>query len=465
MPIQLYNSLTKKKELFKPINPNKINVYLCGVTTYEDCHIGHARTNLAFDVIIRYLRFSGFKVIFVRNITDIDDKVIRRARENNESIGEFVKRMITNMNQDFNQLYILTPDYEPRATEMISEMCHMIQKLIKKDYAYVVASGDVYYRVKKFNNYTRLSNQDLFSLKKGVRIESSREKESPLDFVLWKIAKPNEPSFESPWGKGRPGWHIECSAMAKAILGDTLDIHGGGSDLLFPHHENEIAQSEAANNATFANYWIHTGMVQFNNEKMSKSLNNFCSIKSVLSYYHPEVLRFFLISVHYRSEINYSEQNLKNAKISVDRFYIALRGLKRSSIMPADAGFYAKKFTDAMDNDFNTPEAIRVLFILCKKINKHRSSNATSNAIKYANLLFKLAEILGLLQDNAENYFIYPPKLACRYSKSEIEDLISKRLNAKKEKNWYLADQIRSRLFKKGIILEDNSTKTSWRSR
>ena len=465
MAIQLYNSLTKKKEFFKPIKPNQIRFYLCGITTYDDCHIGHARTNAAFDVIVRYLRFSGFEVTFVRNITDIDDKIIQRAQENNENIGELVKRMITSMNEDFSRLHILAPDHAPRATEMISEMCLMIQTLIEKDYAYVAANGDVYYRIEKFKGYGKLSNQDLASLKQGARIEVTKEKENPLDFVLWKMAKPGEPSFDSPWGKGRPGWHIECSAMAKSTLGETLDIHGGGSDLRFPHHENEIAQSEAANSAPFANYWLHTGMVQVNDEKMSKSLNNFFSIKTVLTHYHPEVLRFFLISGHYRSEINYSDENLEHAKAAIDRLYMALRGLAPSTIMPEDAEAYLEKFIQAMDNDFNTPEAIAVLFSLAKEINKHRASGANNDAMKYANLLRKLAKILGLLQYNTEKYFIDDEQIDGQYSKNEIEALIAKRLSAKKQKDWATADQIRTQLLQQGIVLEDSATETLWRHR
>lgn len=465
MAIRLYNSLTKKKEFLKPIKSNKIRFYSCGITAYDDCHIGHARTNIAFDVITRYLRFSGFDVTFVRNITDIDDKIIQRVQESNEKITSFVKRMITSMNEDFNLLNILVPDVEPKVTDRISEICQMIQVLIEKHYAYIATNGDVYYRTEKFRDYGRLSNQNLSSLKQGERIKSTTEKESPLDFVLWKMAKVGEPSFDSPWGKGRPGWHIECSVMAKATLGKTLDIHGGGSDLLFPHHENEIAQSEVANGVPFANYWIHTGMVQVNDKKMSKSSNNFFSIKCVLVDYHPDALRFFLISGHYRSEINYSKRNLEYAKASVDRFYIALRGLKLSNLMPNDAEAYLKKFTNAMDNDFNTPEAIATLFNLAKKINKYRFSGMYNYAIKYANLLRKLAKILGILQYNTENYFFYNKNISNQYGKNEIDTLIAQRLHAKKKKDWPKADQIRIQLLEQGIVLEDSPTETLWKYR
>ena len=465
MAIQLYNSLTNKKEILKPIQANKIRFYLCGITAYDDCHIGHARTNAAFDVIARYLRFSGFEVTFVRNITDIDDKIIQRAQQNNEDITELVERMIASMDEDFNRLNILAPDYAPRATKTIRAMCQMIETLIDKSYAYVAGNGDVYYRVEKFSDYGKLSNQDLAFLKQGARIEVSKDKENPLDFVLWKMAKPGEPSFDSPWGKGRPGWHIECSAMAKHCLGETFDIHGGGSDLRFPHHENEIAQSEAANGSKFANYWLHAGLVQVNDEKMSKSLNNFFSIKEVLTHYHPEVLRFFLISGHYRSEINFSQENLQHAKASVDRLYTSLRGLASSEMMPKDENAYIKKFTEAMDNDFNTPKAIAVLFSAAKEINKHRASGANSDALKYANLLRKLAQILGLLQHNTEKYFVDDKQAPDRYTKNEIEALIEKRLRAKKQQDWVTADQIRTQLLQQDIVLEDNTKETLWRYR
>ncbi|WP_456236413.1 cysteine--tRNA ligase [Facilibium subflavum] len=457
----VYNSLTNQKEVFKPIQPNKIRMYVCGMTVYDDCHIGHARTNVAFDVIVRYFRFRGFDVTFVRNITDVDDKIINRARENNETTDQLVARTIESMYEDFDRLNILRPDFDPRATEMIDEMCQMIQTLVDKGYAYKADNGDVYYRVKKFAEYGKLSKQNLDNLQAGARIEVDTYKENPLDFVLWKASKPGEPSWPSPWGQGRPGWHIECSAMSKKILGAHFDIHGGGSDLRFPHHENEIAQSEAANHCAFANYWMHSGMVQVNAEKMSKSLNNFFTIKDVLKQYHPEVIRFFLVFGQYRSEINYSQENLVHAKASIERLYTAIRGLEITDDMPKDADKYLDAFTSAMDNDFNTPEAISVLFTLAKEVNKMRQMNM-SDARLYANLLHKLASVLGLLKHDAQSYFADVTKEGA-IEVAEIETLINQRLTAKKQKDWVKADDIRNTLAEYGIVLEDTPDGTTWK--
>ena len=463
MAVKLYNSLSGKKEPLIPIQDKHIKLYVCGMTVYDDCHIGHARTQVAFDVIVRYLRFLGFGVTWVRNITDVEDKIIKRAAKNNESVGDLVARNIQSMYEDFDRLNILRPDFEPRATETIAEMCQMIETLIAQGNAYRTKDGDVYYRVASFPDYGKLSKQDIQALQAGIRVEVSDLKESPLDFVLWKAAKPAEPSWDAPWGKGRPGWHIECSAMAKKIFGDHFDIHGGGSDLRFPHHENEIAQSESANGCSFANYWLHSGMVQVNDEKMSKSLNNFFTIKTVLSEYHPEVVRFFLISGQYRSEIHYSQENLDQAKASVDRLYNAIRGLKLSDQKPEHAATYIEPFKTAMNNDFNTPEAISVLFELAKEVNKYRKNNLTE-AEKYASLLSHLGQILGILWHSPETYFTaQDDKHHDGMTNSEIEKQIAIRSEAKREKNWALADEIRRRLSDKGILLEDSASGTTWK--
>ena len=461
MTIQLYNSLSGQKETFKPIDANKIKMYVCGMTVYDDCHIGHVRTQVAFDVMVRYLRHRGFDVTYVRNITDIDDKIIKRAQENNESTDALVERTIKSMHEDFDALHILRPDFDPRATQTIDEMCQMIQTLIDKGYAYAPGNGDVYYRVEKFEDYGKLSKQNIEQLRVGARIEANEKKESPLDFVLWKGAKVNEPSWASPWGNGRPGWHIECSAMSKKLLGDNFDIHAGGSDLRFPHHENEIAQSQAANGCTFANYWLHSGMVQVNSEKMSKSLNNFFTIKEVLAEYHPEVVRFFLISGQYRSEVNYSKENLDQAKSAVDRLYTALRGFAITEELPEDKQSYIDDFKAAMDNDFNTPEALPVLFALAKEVNKHKADNDIKQAALYANLLFKLATVLGILQYEDERYFQHVSEQCI--SNEMIESLIDERLNAKKERDFATADRIRDELSQMGIVLEDTSAGTLWK--
>ncbi|WP_449720071.1 cysteine--tRNA ligase [Cysteiniphilum marinum] len=458
----LYNSLSGKKELFQPISPQKLKMYVCGMTVYDDCHIGHARTQIAFDVIVRYFRFCNYDVTYVRNITDIDDKIIKRANENGESTDELVERTIKSMYDDLDRLNILRPDFDPRATQTIPEMCQMIENLIAKGFAYAPGNGDVYYRVEAFNDYGKLSKQSLEHLRVGARIESNEQKENPLDFVLWKAAKAGEPSWDSPWGQGRPGWHIECSAMSKNLLGDNFDIHAGGSDLRFPHHENEIAQSEAANGCSFANYWLHSGMVQVDDEKMSKSLNNFFTIKEVLSEYHPEVVRFFLISGQYRSEINYSKENLDQAKAAIERLYTALRGIditeKTAEI--AEAKQYINDFKQAMNNDFNTPEALPVLFAIAKEINKYRTSDQ-QKAVGFAQLLLELANVLGILKHSPESYFKY--SVADDLSDEVIETMIAERINAKKNKDYAKADQIRQTLTEQGVLLEDSATGTIWK--
>nr|WP_116964837.1 cysteine--tRNA ligase [Fastidiosibacter lacustris] len=462
MSIYVYNSLSGKKELFQPITPRKLKMYVCGMTVYDDCHIGHARTQIAFDVILRYFRYCRYEVTYVRNITDIDDKIIKRANDNHESTNMLVERTIASMYEDLDRLNILRPDFEPRATQTIAEMCQMIKTLLEKGYAYVSSNGDVYYRVESFKGYGKLSKQSLESLRIGARVASNEQKENPLDFVLWKASKTNEPSWDSPWGKGRPGWHIECSAMSKKLLGNNFDIHAGGSDLRFPHHENEIAQSEAANDCTFANYWLHSGMVQVDAEKMSKSLNNFFTIKEVLNEYHPEVVRFFLISGQYRSEINYSKENLDQAKAAVERLYSALRGIEIMQIdgLPDNKDEYIAAFKVAMDNDFNTPEALPVLFSLAKEINKYRASNI-ERATQYAHLLLQLANVLGILHYPAEAYFKHSGENVL--PDSEIEAMIQQRIEAKQKKDYASADNIRNTLAQSGIVLEDTGTGTLWK--
>lgn len=376
--LQIYNTLSKTKEVFTPLVGNQVRMYVCGMTVYDYCHLGHGRSMVAFDVITRWLRHRGYDLTYVRNITDIDDKIINRANENGEPFDVLTERMIAAMHEDEARLNILKPDQEPRATDHIAGMHAMIQTLIDKGYAYAPGNGDVYYRVGKFAGYGKLSRRRVEDLRIGARIEPGEAKEDPLDFVLWKGAKPGEPSWSSPWGEGRPGWHIECSVMSTCCLGDSFDIHGGGNDLEFPHHENEIAQSEAATGKPYAKSWLHCGMITINGEKMSKSLGNFFTIREVLEKYHPEVVRYLLIASHYRSPINYSEENLREAKAALDRFYNALKGLPEAA--PAEAAEYVERFAAAMDDDFNTAGACAVLFELAREVNRLRESDLSAAA-------------------------------------------------------------------------------------
>lgn len=459
--LRIYNTLTKQKELFKPLKPNQVGLYVCGVTVYDYCHIGHARTYLAFDVVVRFLRWQGYQVHYVRNITDIDDKIIKRAYENQQTTGDLVTKFTKIMHQEFASLGILAPDEEPRATETIAEMQAMIQRLIDKGFAYLADNGDVYYAVGKFADYGKLSGQHIDQLRSGQRVDINVDKNDPLDFVLWKAAKPNEPSWESPWGPGRPGWHIECSAMTKKCLGMQFDIHAGGSDLRFPHHENEIAQSEAANDCHFANYWMHSGMVRINEQKMSKSLGNFFIIHDVLQQYAPEVVRYFLISAHYRSELNYSDDNLQAAKASLTKLYLALRDLPEAE-MAVDSDHKAR-FIDAMNDDFNTPEALAVLFDLAHHINRIRVDDLKL-AAQYGALLKHLADVLGLLQLEPEHFLAQRTNDGEAQS-PEIDKLIVERQQARVDKNWARADEIRDRLDQLGVVVEDSSNGTRWRYR
>ncbi len=450
----IYDSLQGKKVEFKPLKPNYVSLYVCGVTVYDFCHIGHARTYATFDMLVRYLRWKGMQVTYVRNITDIDDKIIKRAAERGISVDALVTENIQHMYEDFDALNLLRPDIEPRATQTIPEMVAMIQDLLDKGFAYMGHEGDVYFQVEKFPSHGKLSKQNLEALRTGARVEVADDKRSPLDFVLWKAAKPGEPSWDAPWGKGRPGWHIECSAMSLKELGQNFDIHGGGSDLRFPHHENEIAQSEAANGGHFANYWMHSGMVQVNHEKMSKSLGNFFVIRDVLKDYPAEVVRYFLMSGHYRSEISYSKDNLDSAKVALTRLYTALNSpISITDLIPQplrDSSLIKGAFIKAMDDDLNTPEALAILFELAREINK-------THSLDLRNLLRELGGILGILQQDPEAYF------QSGVDVSKIESLIAARKAARLSKNFAESDRIRDELKAQGVELEDTQEGTTWR--
>jgi cysteinyl-tRNA synthetase len=455
MMLSLYNSLTREKEEFKPINAGKIGLYACGITVYDRCHLGHARSMVSFDVIVRFLRSQGFDVTYVRNITDIDDKIIARANERGLSINELTDHYIQTMHDDAKALNILPPDIEPRATGHIPNIIKLISKLIEKEFAYVSDNGDVCYEVERFKPYGKLSNRDLDSLVSGSRIDIVKEKRSPLDFVLWKRAKEGEPSWPSPWGEGRPGWHIECSAMAMDELGEQFDIHGGGLDLLFPHHENEIAQSEAASGKPFANYWLHVGMLQVNNEKMAKSTGNFLTIEDVLKQHHPEVIRYFLLSSHYRSPLNYSDSNLYNAHKALSRLYQSLKEVDGRVDNDELDPVWTDLFHQAMNDDFNTAIALSVLFQLSHELNKTRSP-------RLANTLKQLAGVLGLLEHSPEDFL---QAGMTDIDKEMIDALIAERMESKAQKNWGRADEIRNKLLGYGIELEDTAQGTTWRKK
>lgn len=455
--LKVYNSLTQQKESFKPLMPGKVKIYVCGPTVYDFCHIGNARTYAGFDVVIRYLRWRGFDVTYVRNITDIDDKIIKRANENGESFQDVVDRYTIAMHEDFGALGLLSPTHEPRATDYIPEIIALIQTLITNNYAYVASNGDVYYDVRKFKHYGCLAHRDVDQLESGARVEVNDVKRDPLDFVLWKLAKPGEPHWESPWGVGRPGWHIECSAMSSALLGDTFDMHGGGKDLIFPHHENEIAQSEAASGKTFVNIWMHAGYLQIEKEKMSKSLGNFFTIRDILAKVTPEVLRYFLITSHYRSPIQYSEGSLAQAKNALQRFYTALRDLP--SAEPLKDSDYEKAFIEAMDDDFNTPIAFSVLFKLAHETQRLRDTDMHL-AAQHGALLKTLAGVFGILQDDPTRFL---QGNVDQVDVRKIEALIAARLQAKANKNFAEADRIRAELAAMSIVLEDGSMGTTWK--
>jgi len=463
--LTIYNSLTHQKHPFIPIQPGKVRLYVCGMTVYDYCHIGHARVMIVFDVVVRYLRSLGYDVTYVRNITDIDDKIIQRANDNGENIDQLTARFIQAMYDDTDALGVLRPDIEPRATGSIPEIVAMVQRLLDNNYAYLTDNGDVCYAVQRFEGYGKLSGKRLEELRAGERVEVDKSKQHPLDFVLWKAAKPGEPSWDSPWGQGRPGWHIECSAMSTNCLGNHFDIHGGGMDLQFPHHENEIAQSEAATGKPFVNVWMHNGFVRVKDEnsseyeKMSKSLGNFFTVRDVLKHYQPEVVRYFILTSHYRSPLNYSEPELEAAKQALTRLYTALRGLPDRDETISDNS-YNDQFKAAMNDDFNTPEAIAVLFELAKEINKIRI-NDPSQAVPLGRELRRLSGFLGLLQ-NVPETFLQGTESAS-LSATEIQQQIAQRQAARKKRDWAEADRIRADLQEKGIILEDGAQGTIWR--
>lgn len=457
--LHIYNTMTRKKEVFTPIEPGKIKMYVCGVTVYDLCHIGHARVMVAFDVITRYLRHRGYEVNYIRNITDVDDKIIRRAAENNEPVDALTERMIQAMHDDEASLNVLRPDHEPRATHHIQDIINMVQTLIDKEFAYVASNGDVYYRVTKFENYGALTNRNLEDMQAGARIGIEEAKENPMDFVLWKSAKADEVSWASPWGAGRPGWHIECSAMSTCCLGNTFDIHGGGPDLPFPHHENEIAQSEAATGEKYVNTWMHAGAVRVDQEKMSKSLGNFFTIRDVLEKYNPEVVRYFLLASQYRSPINYSEDGLKAARQSLERFYTALEGVQAAEVVAE--GEWVERFKTAMDDDFNTAEAFAMLFDLAKQLNIAKKEGDASLAAQLAGYLKLFGSVLGLF-DQEPATFLKGVEQAGALTADQIEAMIEARKQARLNKDFAESDRIRDELLSQGITLKDTREGTSW---
>ncbi len=457
--LQIYNSWSQKKEAFKP-NENQVRMYVCGMTVYDYCHVGHARVMIAFDMVSRFLTALGFNVQYVRNITDIDDKIIKRANELGEPFQALTERFIQAMHEDSDQLNVLPPDAEPRATRYIEDIIQMITQLIEKGHAYEAKNHDVYFSVESFESYGMLSKKKLADLRVGARVAADESKKDPLDFVLWKAAKPDDPSWDSPWGAGRPGWHIECSAMSTKCLGESFDIHGGGGDLLFPHHENEIAQSEAATNKKYVNTWMHVGFVQINDEKMSKSLGNFFTIRDVLTRYNPEVLRYFILSSHYRSPLNYSDDQLNSAHHALERFYSALRSFDAVKPIENSESSYSKTFFLAMQDDFNTPEALAVLFALVKDLNKLIGQD-DMKARQLASELKYLASILGLLYQTPEQFL--QTRGQADIDVSAIEALILKRETARADKDWALADDVRKQLSDMNIVLEDSQEGTKWR--
>ncbi len=478
--MKIYNTLTRKKEIFQPRVPGKVGMYVCGMTVYDYCHIGHARVMVVFDTVVRYLRYKGYEVTYVRNITDIDDKIINRANENGEDFTALTQRFIDAMHEDERALSVLPPDIEPKATHSIPDIIAMIEALISKGLAYIGRNGDVFYAVTKFNNYGQLSGKNLADLQAGERVDVDLAKNNPLDFVLWKMAKPDEPAWESPWGAGRPGWHIECSAMSTCCLGNHFDIHGGGMDLQFPHHENEIAQSEGATGEKFVNLWMHNGFVRVDNEKMSKSLGNFFTVREVLKQYQPEVVRFFILQSHYRSPLNYSDEQLNDAKAGLTRLYTALRDVE---VIDAPlAGDYKNRFEQAMDDDFNTPVVLSLLFEIANELNTAKNqTKEAATASQLAGWVKLLGGLLGILQNNPNDFLqgkIHHEVKALLVGEgsevsgaaelirgvSWIEEKILDRSEAKKSKNWALADQIRDELKQLGVILEDSPDgTTSWR--
>jgi cysteinyl-tRNA synthetase len=459
--LKIYNDLTNQKENFQPLEAGKVRMYVCGMTVYDLCHLGHARVMVVFDVVFRYLQALGYDVTYIRNITDIDDKIIKRANDNGEPFLALTERFIQAMHEDAAALGILPPTVEPKATEHMVEILAMIGKLIDRGHAYIADNGDIYYDVRSFPDYGRLSGKSIDDLESGARVEPGEAKRDPLDFALWKAAKPDEPAWDSPWGKGRPGWHIECSAMSTKALGDTFDIHGGGADLTFPHHENEIAQSEGATGHPFVKYWMHNGFVRINDEKMSKSLGNFFTVREILERYQAEEVRYFILTSQYRSPLNYDNEHLDNARAALTRFYTAMRGLPDAA--PAGGENYRERFHAAMQDDFNTPEALAVLFDVTREVNRLRESDQAAAAALAAELKM-LGAILGVLQDDPEHYLRGgAPAAKGGLSDAAIEGLIQARIQARAAKNWAEADRIREELQSAGIILEDSAGGTNWR--
>ena len=457
--LQLHNTLSNSKVPFTPIDEGKIRLYVCGMTVYDYCHIGHARVMVSFDVITRYLRHAGYQVEYVRNITDVDDKIIKRAAENGESCEQLTQRFIDAMHEDELALNVLPPDQEPRATGHIQAIRDMVQTLIEKKYAYAASNGDVYYRVEKFDGYGKLTNRKLEDMRAGARVDINDVKENPFDFVLWKAAKKDEVSWPSPWGEGRPGWHIECSAMTKCCLGNHFDIHGGGPDLPFPHHENEIAQSEAANGETFVNYWLHAGAVRVNKEKMSKSLGNFFTIREVLAKFPAEIVRYLLTASHYRSQIDYAEDALVEAQRALDRLYTAMDQLELQDV--SLEGPYLDRFNSAMDDDFNTREAISVLFEMAREVNRLKRDTDPQAAV-LASQMRGLGNILGLLELNPQAY-LKGEAGEGDLADANVDALVVQRQQAKLDRNFALSDQIRDQLKVAGIVLEDSKEGTVWK--
>jgi cysteinyl-tRNA synthetase len=464
--LRIHNSLTGRKEEFREIEPGKVRMYCCGMTVYDYCHVGHARMLIVFDVVRRYLRWRGYDVTFVRNITDIDDNIIKRAAENGEPFEALTARFIAAMNEDCDALGIERPDEEPRATAYIPEIIAMIETLIAKGYAYV-ADGDVLYAVAKFEPYGRLSGKKTADLRAGARVEIGEHKRDPLDFALWKAVKPGEPQWDSPWGPGRPGWHIECSAMSTSLLGSHFDIHGGGIDLKFPHHENEIAQSCAACGTPFVNLWMHNGHVRVDDEKMSKSLGNFFTVREVLPKLRPEVMRAFVLASHYRGPVNYTEDNLQQADAGLSRLYIALRDVSPAG--PAPATQWSEKFLEAMDDDFNTPEGISVLQSMARELNSAKAAGDAAAAAALAGELKALAGVLGLLSHEPAAWLSMRSEITAGevagdgLSDAQISALVESRVAARKAKNWAESDRIRDELAAQGVILEDGAGGTTWR--
>ena len=464
--LKIYNTLTQSKINFQPIHPNQVGLYVCGVTVYDLCHLGHARAYVAFDMIYRYLKYIGYTVCYVRNITDIDDKILQRAQANREDWRALTARFTQAMHADFAALGLLSPDREPCATAYIPEMIALIQRLLQKGFAYVTDRGDVYYRVESFSDYGKLSHKDLKGLSAGARVDVNSTKDNALDFVLWKSAKPGEPVWSSPWGKGRPGWHIECSAMATTLLGHAFDIHGGGADLQFPHHDNEIAQSEGAFDSYYSYCWMHVGYLQINDQKMAKSQHNFVTIRDALKKYPAEVLRYFLLAAHYRSPLNFSEKNLDGAQSALTRLYQSLTGLPDIASVTRDACFDVdlQKFSQAMSDDFNTPQAMAVLFDLATRLNRvKQSSEPDQTQIQgLSNTLKHLAGILGLLQQKPKDFLQGITALAF---KTQVDTLLKERDSARQAKDWQRADAIRDQLASMSVEILDGPEGSTWRRR